>query len=108
MSTMNAIPFDADERREAFQPLVEDAESAVNEALLELSDGLSGRNIDAIISTTQLASKLFILAYQMVLGLAVDAADTQQQVREAMVGLSQLADLAFPSGEEDDEAWDRA
>lgn len=105
---MNAIPFDVDERREAFQPIIDDAESTVMEALLELSEGLSAQNIDAIVSTSKLASKLLTLSHEMALGLAVDAAIVQQHVREAMVGLSQLADLAFPSGEEDEGAWDRA
>lgn len=105
---MNAIPFDVDERHEAFQPLINDAEIAVMEALLELNEGLSAQNIEAIVTTSKLTSKLITLSHEMALGLAVDAAAAQQQVREAMVGLSQLADLAFPAGAEDDEAWDHA
>lgn len=101
---MNAIPFDIDERREAIQPIFDDAESAIMEELLELSDGLTEQNIEAAINTTKLASKLFTFANQLVLGLDVASANSQKHVQEAMVGLSQLTDLAFPSDEEQDEA----
>ncbi|MGF7007206.1 hypothetical protein [Aminobacter sp. BE322] len=109
MEKLTNIIADVQGRRDVFSGQLADVEGNIMEAVAEHDDVLSDRNIDAIAHTSALASKLFTLAHDLALGLSVDSVETQQQVREALVALSELADQSFLSEDEDDDGtWDRA
>lgn len=108
MNKLTSIIHDVHKRRETFQSMLGDIEDSIMETIADHDDVLNDGAVDAIVHTSTLASKLFAFVHDMALGLPADGVTAQQHVREALVGLSELADLAFPSGEEDDEAWDRA
>lgn len=109
MEELSSILGEVQGRREAFLDQLGDVDGTIMEALADHDDVLSDRNIDAIAHTCILASQLFTLAHDMSLGLPVDGPEAQRRVREALVGLSELADQAFPSEDEDDDAtWDHA
>lgn len=109
MEELSSILAEVQGRREAFVGQLADVDGTIMNAVADHGDVLSDRNIDAIAHTCILASKLFTLAHDMSLGLPVDGPAVQQRVQEALAGLSELADQAFPSeDEDDDETWDRA
>lgn len=109
MEDLTNILADVEDRREAFAGELDDINGTAMAAVADHDDVLSDDNIDVIVHTSTLASKLFTLAHDLALGLRVDGPITQRRVQEALAGLSELADKAFSSEDEDDDAaWDRA
>lgn len=92
-------------RRESFLGKLADVEGTIMEAVADHDDALRDRDIDAIAHASTLASNLFSLTHDIAIGLPIDSAAAQQRVRDMLAGLSALADEAFPTEDEDHEAW---
>lgn len=105
MENLTSLARDGHRRRELFLAKLTDVESTIMEAVADHDDMLADRDIDAIALGSELATKLFTFTHDMALGLPVDSAVSQRHIQEVLAALSALADKAFPTRDEDDEAW---
>ncbi|MER8645085.1 hypothetical protein [Mesorhizobium sp. M1252] len=107
MEKLNEIIREMDERNESFSDKLADVEGAIWNALADNDDVLTDNDVNAVTEASAVAAMLFTAAHAVALGLPVECHAFQQTVKEAMVGLSMLADRAQPSDQDDDEGEDQ-
>ena len=105
MEKLKDIIRDLDSRNHRLLETLVETDSVVMDAIADNDDMLTDNDLNVVTEACTIAAGLYIAAHAIALGVSLDSPAFRQQLREAVIGLSVLADRASPSSDPDDDEW---